>query len=140
MKFFIDELFKFLYINYKFLYCIIFNYCFWLKKCIVICIKSRILNILREFMFRRIVIYMIIFGYSIFGRIKFKERRDSIGINFYYFFDNFFLKFLFLYEWNCWYLKSFMFFFFDVESSCAIGIVRFRYKEDIFMFFDFMRF
>lgn len=36
--------------------------------------------------------------------------------------------------------KEFLCFFFDVESSCAIGIVRFRYKEDIFMFFDFMCF
>lgn len=103
------------------------------------CTKSRTPNILLEFMFRRIAIYMTTFGYSIPGRTKSKERRDSIGINLYYSFDNFPLKSLFLYEWNCWHPKSF-YVFIDAESSCATGIVRFRHKEDIFMSPDFMRF
>lgn len=129
VKFFTDELFKFLYTNYKSLYCITLNHCLWLKKCIVTCTKSRTPNILREFMFRRIAIYMTTFGYSIPGRTKSKERRDSIGINLYYSFDNFPLKSLFLYEWNCWHPKSFYVFLLMQKARVRLALSDFDIKR-----------
>lgn len=137
---FTDELFKFLYTNYKSLYCITLNHCLWLKKCIVTCTKSRTPNILREFMFRRIAIYMTTFGYSIPGRTKSKERRDSIGINLLLFFRQFPFEILIFVRMKLLASKEFLCFPLDAESSCATGIVRFRHKEDIFMSPDFMCF
>lgn len=118
-----------LYTNYKSLYCMTLNHCLWLKKFIVTCTESRTPNILHEFMFHRIAIYMTTFGYSIPGRTKSKERRDSIGINLYYSFDNFPLKSLFLYEWNCWHPKSFYVFLLMQKARVRLALSDFDIKR-----------
>lgn len=128
-----------LYTNYKSLYCMTLNHCLWLKKCIVTCTKSRTPNILHEFMFLRIAIYMTTFGYSIPGRTKSKERRVSRDQSLL-FFRQFPFEILIFVRMKLLASKEFLCFPLDAESSCATGIVRFGHKEDIFMSPDFMCF